>query len=97
MTKIKPSRDPEFRKYIRQQSCVLQGQGCKGRIEAAHFPPYGEGRMGSKSSDYFCAPLCTLHHRLSHEGKLEPEETTAIHLSSRRFLVKWLDTKRSAA
>lgn len=64
-----PMRSPEYRAWIRSQSCV-----CWPRFictpwavcEAAHTENNG---MRSKGPDSSCAPLCPKHHREYDSGR----------------------------
>lgn len=60
-----PPRDRKHLAFVREQACAVIGNSCGGVTEAAHIGV--EGR-GLKSSDFFTIPLCTLHHRESHDA-----------------------------
>jgi hypothetical protein len=56
-------RDPEHRKFVALQPCLVCGrQPCD-----AHHLRFAQPRaMGSKVSDEFTVPLCRTHHRQAH-------------------------------
>ena len=56
----KPSRDPDYLRFIRSLPCCVCGS--RRNIEAHHTGPRG---LSQKSSDYSAIPLCALvHHRI---------------------------------
>jgi hypothetical protein len=57
-------RDPEHRKFVARQSCLICGrQPC----DAHHLRFAQPQAMGSKVSDEFTVPLCRTHHRQLHQ------------------------------
>lgn len=56
-----------FLQWLRGRCCVCIACGeCQGKVEAAHVDYAGDKGMGTKVSDQFAIPLCSLHHRLQH-------------------------------
>lgn len=53
-----------YHQWLRGRSCLCEGMGCEGKIEAAHTPDPGSKGMGTKAADHNAIPLCTFHHRL---------------------------------
>jgi hypothetical protein len=84
-----PSRDPQYRAWIRTLSCSCCGS--RWQIEAAHTG--SEGGMSQKASDYSCVPLCRNCHTAGRTafrrvGKLEFERRYGLDLA---LLVKALN------
>lgn len=63
----KPARieSPEYRRYIRKQMCIVVK--CWKFPDAHHLVFPGQGRVGSKVSDFQCVPCCEKHHREYHD------------------------------
>jgi hypothetical protein len=64
LPKNPPARDKAYLAYVREQICAVYGNDCGGVTEAAHIGTTGRGM---KSSDLFTIPLCSRHHRESHD------------------------------
>lgn len=62
----KPIRmeDPAYLRFIRKQPCCVSGTAS----EAAHIVPEGQGKAGSKVSDYRTVPLSAKLHRWSRSS-----------------------------
>ena len=65
----KPKRETRFRsqkhlRHVRSFACCV----CDSdeQPEAAHVRLGSDGGMGMKPSDYYCVPLCRLHHGIQH-------------------------------
>jgi hypothetical protein len=59
-------RNDAYGDFIRTQPCLIRDQHkCRGAIEAHHVIFEGQGRMGSKVSDYQQVPLCQDAHELA--------------------------------
>jgi len=57
-------RDPEHRKFVARQPCLI----CGRRPCDAHHLRFAQTRaMGTKVSDEFTVPLCRTHHRHLHQ------------------------------
>ena len=56
-------RDPEHRKFVAQQPCLVCG---RTPVDAHHLRFAQPRAMGRKVSDEFTVPLCRLHHRELH-------------------------------
>lgn len=55
--------------WVRGHACSVggsSGQGCSGRIEAAHVRTGTDGGLGVKPSDTHTIPLCSGHHQEQH-------------------------------
>ncbi len=67
----KPERieSSAYRTFIRTHQCVVPK--CYRRTEAHHIVFEGQGRIGSKVSDYQCVPCCTRHHEEYHSTSRE--------------------------
>ena len=59
-------RLPSHLKYVRGFKCAVEGEGCGGKIEAAHVEGSGTGGMGRKADDVYTIPLCSFHHARRH-------------------------------
>lgn len=92
--KLKPLRfnqvpqNPEYLKFIRTFSCILNGLQCKaglrqklhvcsGQIEAAHTGAHG---LKQKAADETALPICSNGHRTGN---------CAYHKSARKFWAHW--------
>ena len=53
--------------YVRGFKCAVEGEGCGGKIEAAHVEGSGTGGMGRKADDVYTIPLCSFHHARRHQ------------------------------
>lgn len=77
VSKDPPLRSERYKAWIRTQPCAYTGS--RVGVEASHHVPKGGGRMGKKTSDYNCLPLCALVHRRYHEtgaiGEMNAEQT----------------------
>jgi len=63
MLKVKPFRNAAYRAWIRTLPCAH----CKAPADHAHHAIYeGCSGMGTKASDFGCAPLCRSCHRAVH-------------------------------
>lgn len=76
--KLKKKRveDPEYRRWIMTQPCLICGSTrC---VEAAHTGPHG---IGIKSDDKTCLPLCRICHRTGPQSyhKLGPRAFERAH------------------
>jgi len=56
---------PKYLKFVRQHPCLIKD--CWKRTEAHHVVFDGQGRTGSKVSDFQTVPLCEEHHKLFHQ------------------------------
>ena len=56
-------RDPEHRKFVARQPCLICG---RTPVDAHHLRFAQPRAMGRKVSDEFTVPLCRLHHRELH-------------------------------
>ncbi len=63
----KPERleSPAYLKYVRQHPCLIPK--CWKVTQAHHLVFDGQGRIGSKVSDFQTVPLCAQHHRQFHQ------------------------------
>lgn len=62
-------RCPGHLAWVRGHACSVggaSGQGCGGRMEAAHVRSGTDGGMGVKPSDTYTIPLCSDHHAEQH-------------------------------
>lgn len=65
--------DRKYREWVRLQGCAIPRyytavhSPCGGPIDPHHVIPKGQGRMGSKVSDYRCVPLCRVHHEVAEQ------------------------------
>jgi hypothetical protein len=53
-----------YHQWLRGRRCALHGEGCQGRIEAAHTPDPASKGTGTKAADHNAIPLCQWHHKL---------------------------------
>jgi hypothetical protein len=53
-----------YHQWLRGRPCALDGEGCSGKMEAAHTPDPGSKGMGTKAADFNAIPLCQRHHKL---------------------------------
>ena len=60
---MKPSRNPEYLRFVRRQPCCVCGRSWG--VEAAHTGPHG---LGQKAADESCIPLCGIHHRIGRDS-----------------------------
>lgn len=66
----KPSaqwRSHSYLQHVRTFECIAAGRGtvaCEGKIQAHHVRAGTDGGAQHKPSDWWCVPLCALHHRL---------------------------------
>ena len=60
---MKPSRNPEYLRFVRRQPCCVCGKSWG--VEASHTGPHG---LGQKSPDESCIPLCGTHHRTGRDS-----------------------------
>ena len=87
----KPVRleDPAYLRFIRRQPCILTGTAS----EASHIVPEGQGKMGSKVSDYRTVPMSPKLHREYHRigrRKFEEKYNVNLDLEQLRFLEMYL-------
>lgn len=62
-------RCPAHLAWVRGHACSVggaTGNGCGGRIEAAHVRGGTDGALGVKPSDIYTIPLCSDHHAEQH-------------------------------
>lgn len=60
-------RDKQYKTWIRQLPCL-----CCGRpSDPHHVPEKGHGSKGAKTSDRRCIPLCSTHHKETHNSGRE--------------------------
>jgi hypothetical protein len=88
-------RDPEHRKFVARQPCLI----CERRPCDAHHLRYAQPRaIGSKVSDEFTVPLCRTHHRQLHRTGREEAwwETYNIDATSKAAQL-WEQTRRVGA
>ena len=53
-----------YLQWLRGRTCMLSGNDCQGKIEAAHTPDPASKGMGTKAADHNAIPLCHHHHGL---------------------------------
>ncbi len=85
----KPERleSAPYRKYIRNHTCIVAK--CWRRVEAHHVVFAGQGRVGSKVTDYQCVPCCVKHHQEFHFlGREGFSEKYSLDLS--RLIIEFL-------
>jgi hypothetical protein len=58
-----------YRKFVRQHPCIVWK--CFRVPQVHHVVFEGQGRIGSKVSDFQCVPCCDLHHREFHSTSRE--------------------------
>ena len=58
-------RSVAYKKFIAGKLCSI----CGSRSQSAphHAQEKGDGKMGGKTSDRNCVPLCPFHHRQYHD------------------------------
>jgi hypothetical protein len=70
--------------WVRGHACSVggaSGQGCGGRIEAAHVRSGTDGGLGVKPSDTYTIPLCSDHHAEQHRiGEASFEKRHGINM-----------------
>lgn len=61
-------RSKDHLTWVRTLPCIMgiERGWCRGEIEAMHLRIETDGAAGEKPSDYFTAPGCQGHHKLSH-------------------------------
>jgi hypothetical protein len=94
LSKGAPDRDKAYLDFVRGQVCATWGHDCGGVTEAAHVFVLGKS---IKASDYFTIPLCTVHHRESHDaGILTFQLNHGVNVweVAARLLVSWIRRQR---
>lgn len=62
---MKPTQLPKYRKWLREQPCVVCANSpCDGH----HVIGHGLGGMGTKAPDSMMFALCRIHHSSLHDG-----------------------------
>lgn len=88
-----PDRSRAYLDFVRGEICAVNADAhheCAGVTEAAHLEVHGKG---VKASDFLTVPLCTFHHRRSHDvGIVTFQITYRINLweVATRLLVRWV-------
>ncbi|HXG58143.1 MAG TPA: hypothetical protein VNL91_03900 [Thermoanaerobaculia bacterium] len=96
LPKEHPDRDAAYLAFVRGELCAVWGEDgihCAGVTEAAHLI----GGMGEKRSDYYCVPLCTVHHRQQHDvGLIQFQVQHGVNLwqVSAELLIRWMRRSR---
>lgn len=90
---MKPHRDEAYRDHVRALRCCYCGRSAPSEAHHA-FGQYLGGGKSLKGSDYGCVPLCTMHHRLEHDG--HEADPIVLLLAMAKSLVAWRWLKDSA-
>lgn len=82
-------RSKDHLAWVRTLPCIMSVERgwCQGAIEAMHLRIETDGALGEKPSDYFTAPGCGGHHKLSH---IMGERTfwSALNLDPVKFVLR---------
>jgi len=96
-------RDPEYRRWLREEWCILHLEpygftgGCDhfgefGLAEAAHTQNNG---LSSKGPDSSCVPLCRKHHREYDGGRAAFEKKYGVDMKAlaKEYYARFLKEK----